>query len=184
MVGIIIGFGFGNTTNLLESFNAFYGWKEDSSAASWNDSFISSCFLLGQMIGATVGGKLMFIGRRKTILIAMLIGIVGCCVQIIKLYWCLLLGRTTYGFSSGILSTCIVRLTEEYVPLRTFPTIGPIFHLSMNIGTLIGAFLGLLVPAEDSSVETLNSYNSWRFIMAFPIILYVPTTIMFLVYLT
>lgn len=50
-----------------------------------------------------------------------------------------------------MLSTAINRLTEEYVPLRVFTQMAPLFHFSINIGILIGTFTGLTLPKEDAS---------------------------------
>ena len=67
-------------------------------------------------IGALSGGRMIPYGRRLSMIITSLIGIVGTGFTLIEVYTLLLLGRVILGFSAGTLGTIVIRMIGEYVP--------------------------------------------------------------------
>jgi MFS family permease len=58
----------------------------------------------------------MKIGRKNTLLISTLIGIVGVCLEQIMTVPTIVIGRTIYGLGTGIYSVCVGRYVEETAP--------------------------------------------------------------------
>lgn len=168
-IGILIGYGLANTNNLQPTFQALYGWPSER-AAAWNNSAIGASYLLGLTIGAFFGGLFIKDGRRVTIFAALAFGTFGCASQAsLKYEVSLLIGRVFYGVSSGILSTCVNRYTEEMVPLRVFKQMAPWFHFSIVLGSAIGTFTAMALPDEESTAAQLVQDHAWRWILGAPI---------------
>lgn len=137
-----------------------------------NDSLISSALSVGAMFGASTGGRLIPKGRRFTVFISAALGIVGCSLTVWKNKYLIIIGRIIYGMSSGCLAAAINRYVDEYIPLKWFSSVAPIYSVGLNIGTLTATFTAAILPNTDTdSVEVLENNQTWRYIFGFPIIL-------------
>ena len=105
-------------------------------------------------------------------IIACVIGIVGCGLTMIKSITLLCVGRVIYGYAGGIISVAANRMVDEYVPLQLFSTCSPVFSFALNIGTLIATFSAAILPSDGADHETLAANESWRYIFGFPIVLF------------
>ena len=63
-------------------------------------------------------------------------------------------------------------MVDEYVPLTVYNKVTPIFSFCINLGTTIAAFTAVILPKDEASTEVLAQNTSWRYIYAFPILLY------------
>ena len=97
---------------------------------------------------------------------------VGCAITTVKTEYCLLIGRVLYGYASGVLSSATNRMVDEYVPLKLFSTLSPVFSFFLNIGTLLATFSASILPPDDSDKEVLADCQTWRYIFGFPILPY------------
>jgi hypothetical protein len=61
-----------------------------------------------------------------------------------------------------------------------YSTASPVFALALNIGTLIAAFTGTVLPKDGSTVEEYAANKSWRYVYGLPIVFYVLIIIGFL----
>lgn len=59
-----------------------YKWTT-TSEQSLNQSLIGTSVMVGLTVGAMIGGKVMLIGRRKTMIIFNLVGMVGVTMTLI-----------------------------------------------------------------------------------------------------
>lgn len=66
------------------------------------ETLIGTSYILGQMIGALMGGKIIQYGRRFTHYLCCGIGIFGAFLTLIQYVECLIVGRTIFGFAAGI----------------------------------------------------------------------------------
>ena len=57
---------------------------------------------MGLTVGALTGGKVIIIGRRKTMLLMNVVGIVGVAMTLIENLYMLLFGRVIYGLAIGV----------------------------------------------------------------------------------
>jgi MFS family permease len=79
MMGMAGGYGLGYVNNSWDVINALYGWETTSQKSLW-DSLVGSVFSLGAGIGCSVAGKVMQFGRRKSMFLSCVVGIVGCSI--------------------------------------------------------------------------------------------------------
>ena len=72
-------------------------------------------------LGALSGGILMKIGRRRSLFINAVIGIVGCLITInIHSFAMILIGRVLYGFSTGLMTSITPKFIDELVPSHLY----------------------------------------------------------------
>ena len=126
---------------------------------------------IGAIIGAFLGGFLATKqGRRKSFILADIIGIVGCVIWIFKGNAPLLLGRLISGVAVGINSAIVPLYINEISPQSIAGTMGSMTQLTVNVGILVSFLLGLNV----SKTATIKAHPDdewwWRFMFAFPIL--------------
>ena len=80
--------------------------------------------------GAIVGGILMKIGRRKSLIIICLIGMTGNLITFNFYFWTILLGRFIFGFATGLSSSIVPRIIEETVPSHLYDSMGVSYPFS------------------------------------------------------
>ena len=78
--------------------------------------------ILGLTIGATSAGKIIAIGRRRTMFMCCGIGMIGIGITLIENFYAMILGRTIYGFACGIQTVVTPRYIEEYMPVQIYST--------------------------------------------------------------
>ena len=81
-------------------------------------------------LGSVIGGKMMSIGRRLSMIISILISIAAVSVTLIKEFKVIMIGRFFYGLTSGMMSAIIARYVEETVPFTLYENIIPSLTLS------------------------------------------------------
>ena len=74
--GFIIGYSKGYQNQLTPCFEAKYGWAPGHDQAIHN-AYLGGSVMLGMTVGAVAGGIIMRVGRRRTLFISVLVGIVG-----------------------------------------------------------------------------------------------------------
>ena len=126
---------------------------------------------MGVSIGAGVGGKLIQGGRRKSLVMFILVGMVGTGLIMIENVWVLLLGRIIQGVARGVTAVAANRLIEETVPLAIFGSCMAINNLFQMLGTLL-AYSGALILPSDEDLTGLEEDKSWRLMYGFPFLIY------------
>jgi MFS family permease len=92
-------------------------------------------------IGAVLAGELMSRGRRKAVLIANSIGIVGSLLSVILNYDIMFVGRLLFGICAGLNMAICPKMIEETIPTRLMDK-G--FGICTAIGTNLTVFISLL----------------------------------------
>lgn len=135
---------------LTKCFEIKFGWSEDEKA--WKNSILGAVAIIGLTIGCLSGGSLMKIGRRQSLIIAIGIGMfgVGITASVFLLNFPLLLvGRSIFGFSSGLIASIVPKYIEETVPSQVWSSMGVILQTASAIGTLISFLLAEVLPSDD-----------------------------------
>ena len=88
------------------------------------------------MTGALISAQLMKAGRRRALLIACALGLVGVTVTARLDYFTILLGRFMFGTSAGIMAVTIPRFIEETTPASYFDRVGAFWKVSFAVGSL------------------------------------------------
>ena len=127
--------------------------------------------ILGLAVGATSAGKIIAIGRRRTLLMCCAIGMLGVGITLIEDFTAMVVGRTIWGFACGIQTVVTPRYIEEYIPVQVYTTCFGVYYFSQNAGNLCALFSGLLLPPDDQPQELVDS-DMWFWIFAFPLLWY------------
>ena len=100
--------------------NAKNGWDEKESDKY--DQYIGASIYAGTVVGAAFAGKIIQFGRRLSLFIVCIVGIIGCSLTVISAesvpFLCL--GRFIMGYGYGLGSIAVNRFIEEYVPLSIY----------------------------------------------------------------
>lgn len=144
---------------------------------------IGSFAVGAMMIGATIGGKLISIGRLRVLTIASVIGIVGVGLTLILNIVFILSGRLLYGFATGLIAVAFPRYMDEVLPSSLISLYGGMYCFSFAIATIIAYLLALGMPPdkkEDGSPNTdeLIASNFWLVIFGLPIAFFILQDIM------
>jgi len=78
-------------------------------------------------IGSLGGGSLMKGGRRKAHLLSAIIGIVGILPTLYLNYYLIVIGRSIFGISVGIMSSVTSKYIQETVPNHLYDMLAPTF---------------------------------------------------------
>ena len=122
-------------------------------------------------IGALSGGRMIPYGRRLSMIITSLIGIVGTGFTLIENYSILLLGRVILGFSAGTLGTIVIRMIGEYVPASKKSMCVGIYATAQNLAAFLALCSAMILPKDDETVK-LEDDGRWRYILGLPLVLY------------
>jgi MFS family permease len=96
------------------------------------------------MIGSVIGAKLMSYGRRRAILIANVIGMVGSILSIVLNFEVILLGRFMFGICAGINVVTCPTLIEETIPTRLMDKgFGTSTAIGINFMIMLYLILGI-----------------------------------------
>ena len=83
--------------------------------------------MIGLGLGSFAAGKMMPMGRRITMMISSVIGIVGVTLTLVLNFYLFNIGRIMYGFAAGAQQTVGVRMIIEFMPLERQSTCIAIF---------------------------------------------------------
>ena len=123
------------------------GWDE-SEAKMWN-TIISSTAIIGLMIGSLTGGSLLQLGRRKTVLISMLICIVSAIIPMYVNEYSMAVGRLLVGLGAGIFNVAFGKLINETIPSSVMATFAMAHNAGICFGFMLIFFLGAVLPDFD-----------------------------------
>jgi len=99
--GTFGGYIVGYTNQASKLIQVQYGWETEDKKSFWG-SLIGASVFIGMAIGSASAGKLMQNGRRQLILISIIIGLVGTCLNQVPVIWFLLISRMVVGVASGL----------------------------------------------------------------------------------
>lgn len=171
LTGAQIGYIVAYQNQLSACFKAKFGWQ-DGYDTDIHNSLLGCSVVVGLALGAICGGRLIQIGRRRSIFVICTIGIIGNLITInIDSFVCMCIGRVLYGFSGGLFSSIVPKYMEETIPLHHFETVVASYHASQSIGNLLGTFEDKIMP-DDKDTAALIADTNWRIIyIYFPVAL-------------
>lgn len=126
---------------------------------------------VGAIIGAFVGGIMATkLGRRKTFILADIIGIIGCVIWVFQGNGPLFVGRLVGGVAVGINSAIVPLYINEISPTKISGSMGSMTQLMINVGILSSFLLGLNISKSATIRAAPEDEWWWRFCFAFPIV--------------
>lgn len=115
------------------------------------------------MIGSLFASTIVKIGRRKAILLASIVSLVGALIQFSLSYWVLIVGKIIYGSSAGVLITACALYLSESLPSDKVGTYG----FAVNFGVTLGITLILILGAFNKDLGS----NEWILVaVALPVV--------------
>ena len=117
--GVIAGYLIGYQNQLTDCFEEKFGWKTENEKALW-EGILGGSVILGAALGSFSGGKAMAIGRRKMLMISMLIAILGNLLSIYLNEYSLTFAKFLFGLGVGLYCPIIPKMIEETVPAHLF----------------------------------------------------------------
>ena len=99
----------------------------------WN-SLINVCSIVGMGLGAVLGGLIIPIGRRKTLIIFNIIAILSICLSLVQTMPCILVGKVIYGFAAQVLMIAGPKMLDETVPAHMLGDFGFLTNFYITIG--------------------------------------------------
>lgn len=117
------GFQMGHVIACMNQLSSTFSAKFPQYAAhpTLFSSLIGSSGIFGTTLGALSGGRIIKMGRKKTFIMANLIGFLGLSIQMIEKIPAILIGRLIYGVGCGLMSIVGPRFVEETVPDHLLP---------------------------------------------------------------
>ena len=100
-------------------------------------------------IGSFGGGILMSHGRRRTIILSLLIGLLGNIVTYYFNFYVIMIGRFLFGISTGIFSSTIIRFINETVPFHIADSFSVVYVFISTVGSIIAFSFGSVLPGDD-----------------------------------
>ncbi|CDW72682.1 sugar transporter family protein [Stylonychia lemnae] len=139
----------------------------DKSDKNFYHTMIGSSAVLGATIGSFSAGKIIQIGRRRSIIIFNFIGAVAVFGTLILNFYTICAGRLVLGFCGGLFSVALSRMIDETIPQNLLGTFGVVTNLSMNAGNMFSILMGAGLPDQEDTKASEDS-NFWRIIFGFP----------------
>ena len=130
-------------------------------------------------LGSFFGGLLIRMGRRKTILIYNIAGIISIGISLFLSVPAIILGKLAYGFCGAVLNTASPKFLDETVPQDLLSKYGISTNIFVCLGIGAGMFIGAGLPPSDD-FEAMESDNFWRVVYGLPILFQLPMFLIFL----
>ena len=173
----VMGYNIGVFTSCQPCVAATLGWG--SSAELLVPIMTAVCFI-GGFFGSLFSGNLKKFGRRKAIMLADWVTIVGSCIVIIPFTPCFAIGRFILGFASGMFNTLCPLYINEKTPKEMSGKVGAIFQVYGCAGVFVAYTLALALPTGDYNTDPMNYW--WMFMFSWQGLLGLAHFLMFKVY--
>ena len=158
-------FAMAGNTNTTAIFEAKFGWDKDE--AILYNTIISSAGIIGLTIGSILGGSLLGLGRRRTIIIAQSMAVIAACISMVTHEATLSIGRLLLGIGAGIMNVAFGKMITETIPEHIVSTFAMAHNASVCIGFIAVFGLAALLPdAKDLEANKADEY--WRVIWLAP----------------
>ena len=145
-----IGYSTASANQVTDTLNQKYGWTTEHEK-SLHQSLIGTSIVVGMAIGAFTAGKVIPYGRRLSMMLANMIGIIGVCLTLIQNFYLLLLGRIIWGFSAGAQGVVSIRMIGEFVPEHMAKYSVSIFTISQSIAGVLAFSSGIVLPKNTDT---------------------------------
>ena len=98
---IINGYFGAYQNQVTDCFNVKFNWTTPDQKALYN-GMLGGSIIFGAGTGAFLGGTLMSFGRRRLMMWAMFLGIIGNAITTYLNFWFIMVGKFIFGFAVGL----------------------------------------------------------------------------------
>ena len=143
------GFGIAlvQTDELSNTYKMRLKWTD--SEQEDNITWLTCASALGLMIGSLASSSIVKIGRRKSIMLACIVALVGALMQFVWSFWMLIAGKIVYGASSGVMLTGGALYLTETLPESKIGSHGFAVNLGITFGLTVVLIMGMTVSDDD-----------------------------------
>lgn len=166
---LITGILLTNFATTSEVVAAQLQWDADDSA-KLKITVINDMAVIGLMLGCLLAGKFLPIGRRRTILLATVITIIGSALCLIFNFWCIVIGKTVLGFGCGLVIVGCSIYNRETLPAKTLSYMGTSVNFGIVFGLLVSTTIQNLMLPQKGDPDYLTS-GAWRYPLGAPIVI-------------
>ena len=146
-------------------FEAKFGWTTDETILY--NTIISSSAIVGLAIGSFLGGPMIKTGRRKSAIIANILGIVSSLITMIGTTPFLTFGRLLLGVAAGIYNVIFGKMIIENMPEKLAQKLALSHNGSICSGFVLAFGLGSILP-DSEDIEANKADELWRVIYLMP----------------
>ena len=107
-------FALAGTNNTTAIFQAKFGWNKDE--VIFYNTIISSAGLVGIMIGSVLAGRILSIGRLRSVIISQLMAIIASGVSMVTHTATLTVARLILGISASLVNVGFGKMINETIP--------------------------------------------------------------------
>lgn len=165
--GFFFGYKFGEMNLLLVNLQHIYSWSE--SQTTIYTAILNAMFPFGAVFGALLSGnRLEKYGRRTSLILADLTGIIGSvlCIFTGSHAFPQICGRFISGITNGMNSQLVPQYVHELSPVETNGFMGAIFASFISIGILFSYCMGLNIPDDQADYDVEDIW--WKFVFLVP----------------
>ena len=128
---------------------------------------INTASVLGIAIGSFLGGSLLKLGRRKTVIISQLICIIGAAITMVMHESTLIIGKFLLGLGAGSENVVYGKLITETIPASIMSSFAMSHNASICLGFFTVFFMSAVLPESDN-VQANYEDEFWRVIWLGP----------------
>lgn len=137
------------------------------SSTSDQIAFLASALVIGASLGSYFSGKIVGnLGRRKSLMICDIAGIVGFSLCAIESLPAVIIGRFIAGLLLGVNSTAIPLYNIEMAPIKLKGIMSSVSIVIVSFGVMLSLAMSFFVPTAASAEES----QIWRVLMGLPVL--------------
>lgn len=142
--GICVANTTGGNNQTAGIFAAKLGWDEEQTRK--NNTLIAASSQFGKFIGAYLGGRIIFNGRKSVYLYGNLVSMLSCLIMQYLSIETLIIGKFINGISVSVVHVALIKMINETVPSHLQAKYGPLTNILLQLGYLTIFGLGLGLP--------------------------------------
>lgn len=167
MNNIQVGFSIAGNNQTAPVWKSKFDWSDEDSTLF--NSMINTASILGVVVGALIGGRIVSSGRRRSIILFNIIGAVGSLASQHLALWSFCLGKFLQGSASGVFSVAGPKFLDETVPLRLTSIFGTVTNTFLSFGATLCLLLAVFLPDDDDTAgQKVDEY--WRLTFGSPLV--------------
>ena len=129
-----------------------------------NITWLTCASAIGLMTGSLAASTIVQIGRRKAIILASIVALIGGLMQFIFNFWLIFAGKIVYGASAAVMLTACALYLSETLPEEKVGTHGFAVNFGVTIGISIVLNLGIAVSKDNEESK------SWLLVAFVPVV--------------
>ncbi len=172
---MIAGFTLNGLATTGNTLKIKLGWEDKADVYL---EYIVSAQIIGLMMGALLGGKILYIGRKNTILLLNVTAALAASQGLYLNFWAIFISRAVVATCAGAMIVAGSIFLKETIPAEKLSLYGTAVNFGIVLGLLVSICMqGALPTTPDEMLMT----GYWRIILGAPIVLCLTNSIFWLI---